>query len=170
MKQHSTIGCCGIRCGLCPRFYTAGASRCPGCGGEGFAEKHPPCGVKTCCAEQHGLELCGQCAEYPCKKYENREKIERDSFVTHKRMFQNHDLAKTQGFDCLLAEQEVRIALLQDMLAHCDDGRSKSFFCLVAALLQPEHLQSAIAEVKTGADMKESAAGSIAAICRAGRR
>jgi hypothetical protein len=35
-----------------------------------------------------------QCAEFPCKKYEDREKIERDSFVSHKRIFHNHDLAR----------------------------------------------------------------------------
>jgi hypothetical protein len=26
---HPTIGCCGIDCGLCPRYYTDGPSRCP---------------------------------------------------------------------------------------------------------------------------------------------
>jgi len=33
LKIYNTIGCCGIDCGLCPRFYTKGDSVCPGCGG-----------------------------------------------------------------------------------------------------------------------------------------
>jgi len=48
-KTYPTIACCGIDCGLCPRFYTAGASRCCGCGGKDFANVHPACGILSCC-------------------------------------------------------------------------------------------------------------------------
>jgi len=41
LKKFETIGCCGIDCGLCPRFHTTGTSACPGCGGLEFKEKHP---------------------------------------------------------------------------------------------------------------------------------
>jgi len=152
-KRASTIGRCGIDCGLCPRYYTEGSSRCPGCGGEGFETVHPPCGVKSC-ADRRGLEACGLCGEYPCKRYGDRGKMERDSFVTHKRIFHNHDLIAARGMDWFLAEQSKRITILQNMLANYDDGRSKSFFCLAAALLQPEHLLAAIAETPLDADKK----------------
>ena len=150
-KKHPTIGCCGIDCGLCPRFYTDGSSRCPGCGGEGFERVHPPCSVKSCCADKHGLDACGQCAEFPCAKYADREKIECDSFVTHKRIFRNHTSIQAQGIDRFMAEQNERIAVLREMLAKFDDGRSKSFFCLSAALLRVEHLRAAMDEADTKA-------------------
>jgi len=153
VKMFPTIGCCGIDCGLCPRFYTAGSSRCPGCGGEGFESVHPPCAVKSC-ADRYGLEACGQCDEFPCKKYSDREKVERDSFVTHKRIFHNHDIIAARGIDWFLSEQGKRISILQDMLANYEDGRSKSFFCLAAALLQTEHLLAAIAETPNDIDKK----------------
>jgi len=149
MKMHPTIGCCGIDCGLCPRFYTDGSSRCPGCGGEGFESKHPPCSVKSCCTDRRGLDACGQCAEFHCVKYADREKIERDSFVTHKRMFHNHELIRAHGIDRFIASQNERSAILREMLAQFDDGRSKSFFCLAAALLRIEHLRAAMAEADT---------------------
>lgn len=38
-KKIYTLGCCGLDCGLCPRFYTEGSSRCPGCCGENFEKK-----------------------------------------------------------------------------------------------------------------------------------
>jgi len=139
--------------GLCPRFYTEGSSRCPGCGGEGFENVHPPCGVKSC-ADKRGLAACGLCGEFPCKRYSDREKIERDSFVTHKRMLYNHDLIAARGIDWFLAEQSKRITILQDMLANYDDRRSKGLFCLAAALLQTEHLLAAIAETAADADKK----------------
>ena len=149
VKLHPTIGCCGIDCGLCPRFYTKGSSRCPGCGGECFERVHPPCSVKTCCAEKHDLEVCGQCAEFPCAKYADHEKIERDSFVTHKRIFRNHELIQAQGLDWFLADQSKRVGILRNLLAQFDDGRSKSFFCLAVALLRTEHLRAAMIEADT---------------------
>ena len=64
-KKYFTIGCCGIDCGLCPRFHTKGDSVCPGCGGLGFKEKHPSCGFLTCCVTKKGLEVCSDCPDYP---------------------------------------------------------------------------------------------------------
>jgi hypothetical protein len=102
--------------------------------------------MKTCCADKHGFAACGQCAEYPCAKYADRAKIERDSFVTHKRIFCNHGLIKAHGFDWFIAEQNKRVAILREMLARFDDGRSKSFFCLATALLSTEYLCAALSE------------------------
>lgn len=142
---HPIAGCCGIACGLCPRYYTAGVSRCPGCGGAGFEDKHPPCSIKTCCAEKNGLEVCSQCGEFPCRKYEDREKIERDSFVTHKRIFPNHEAVMAEGLDGFIGRLNERVSILEEMLDKYDDGRNKSFYCLAAALLSVESLRGALA-------------------------
>ena len=69
VKAHPTLGCCGLDCGLCPRYYTVGASRCPGCCGPGFFEKHPSCGYITCCVKRKNLEVCSQCDEFPCSRF-----------------------------------------------------------------------------------------------------
>jgi len=108
----------------------------------------------TCCAGKHGLEVCALCAEFPCKKYNDRQKIDRDSFVTHKRMFSNHDKIRATGLDEFLSDQKKRIFILEDMLANFDDGRSKSFFCLAAALLSIESLNAALAEASSDHDAK----------------
>ena len=57
-KKNNTIGCCGIDCGLCPRYISKSKSACPGCGAADFFSKHPSCGFLTCCAKNHGLEVC----------------------------------------------------------------------------------------------------------------
>ncbi len=153
-KKYPIIGCCGIDCGLCPRFYTDGSSRCPGCGGEGFELKHPACAVKACCADKHGLEVCGQCSEYPCPKYDDKEKVERDSFVTHKKIFQNHEYIKGLGIDVFVTGQNERMVILQEMLSSFDDGRSKGFYCLAAALLPINQVRAAIAAAISENDSK----------------
>lgn len=139
IKKYSTIGCCGIDCGLCPRYHAKGETACPGCGGLDFKLKHPSCGFLTCCAIKHGLETCAECAEYPCSRFD-AEKSGYDSFVTHRQVFANLDAIKCNEMDCFLAQQNMRINLLKDFLDNYDDGRSKSFFCLACALLPLDKL------------------------------
>lgn len=140
IKNHETIGCCGIDCGLCPRFYTKGDSACPGCGGSNFKEKHPSCGFLTCCVVKNGLEVCSVCNDYPCKQFDP-EKDGFDSFVTHKKVFTNLDYIKSNGIDLFIEAQCIRIDLLKNLLNNCDDGRSKNFYCISCALLPEDKIQ-----------------------------
>jgi len=142
LKKYNTIGCCGIDCGLCPRFHTKGDSVCPGCGGVNFREKHPSCGFLTCCTIKRGLEVCSDCKDYPCGRF-NSEREGFDSFVTHKKVFVNLDLIKIDGIGYFISQQRSRMNILADFLDNYDDGRSKSFFCLVCALLPVDALQEA---------------------------
>ena len=140
LKRYYTIGCCGIDCGLCPRFHTKGDSVCPGCGGPNFKEKHPSCGCLTCCLIKNGLEVCSLCQDYPCSRF-NSERENYDSFVTHKKMLANLDFIKNNGIDSFIDQQKIRIDILIDFLANYDDGRSKSLFCISCALLPVDKLQ-----------------------------
>ena len=141
-KKYNTVGSCGIDCGLCPRFYTKGNSACPGCGARNFKAKHPACGCLTCCLVKNGLEVCSECHEYPCRRFEV-EKISRDSFVTHAKIFTNLDFVKKNGIASFIKQQKIRMNILNDFLEKYDDGRSKSFYCICCALLPVEKLQKA---------------------------
>ena len=150
MKEHPvkafpSIGCCGIDCGLCPRYYTAGSSRCPGCAGPGFYEKHPSCGYITCCVKKRNLEVCSQCDEFPCSKFESwLGNPEYDSFVTHQRIRPNLEFIRTQGLESFMEQMAKRMALLQTMLESYDDGKSKSLYCIAAALLPPAGMEESL--------------------------
>lgn len=146
VKAFPTIGCCGIDCGLCPRYYTAGNSRCPGCAGPNFHEKRPTCGYVTCCVTKKRLEVCAQCDEFPCSKFESwLDGLEGyDSFTTHRAMRPNLDFIRTQGIESFVKQQAKRIGLLETMLASFDDGKSKSFYCIAAALLPVTALEESL--------------------------
>jgi len=152
LKKYYTIGCCGIDCGLCPRFYTTGDSVCPGCGGLNFKDKHPSCGFITCCVKKRGLEVCSECEDYPCKKFE-REREGFDSFVTHKKVFSNLDYIKNSGIDSFINQQKIKMDILSDFLSFYDEGRSKSFFCISCALLPLDRLIQ-IHEFMAGIDVE----------------
>ena len=136
IKKHFVLGCCGIDCGLCPRFYTDGDSKCPGCLGHNFSEKHPSCSIANCCFNKNNLEACGLCNDFPCNKYENMEKTLKDSFVTHRKIFNNQYFIKENGLNIFIKEQKIRIKLLNILLEKYNDKRSKNYYCLASTLLK----------------------------------
>ena len=146
LKRFPTIAVCGLDCGLCPRYYTAGKSRCPGCGGPGFAAKHPSCSFITCCVKKKGLEVCGECPEFPCAKFKSVEAYqaaESGSYPPARKMLANLYFVKEYGVARFVRQQARRIKLLEYMLGGFDDGRSRSFYCRAAALLEPRSVQAA---------------------------
>ena len=151
LKVHPTIGVCGLDCGLCPRYYTVGKSRCPGCGGPGFLDKHPSCSFITCCAKKRALEVCGQCPEFPCPKFKSEKQYqqkESSSYPPGRRMLSNLRFVRDEGIEEFLRLQRRRIELLETMVDRYDDGRSRSFFCRAAALLDPDDLKQSLGRAK----------------------
>ena len=146
IKNYPTIGCCGLDCGLCPRYYTIGSSKCPGCCGPDFFNKHPSCSYITCCVKKKRLEVCAQCSEFPCSKFESwlENGGEYDSFLTHKKAKPNLDFIRTYGLERFIKQQRKRIKLLEKMLKNFDDGRSKSFYCIATTLLPTTDLETSL--------------------------
>ena len=169
LKAHPTIAVCGLDCGLCPRYYTVGTSRCPGCGGAGFLDKHPSCSFITCCVKKRGLEVCGQCPEFPCSKFKNEEECqptESSSYPPARKMLSNLRFIRERGMEEFVRRQGKRIALLEAMIDRYDDGRSRSFFCRAAALLDPEDLKRSLEKAKKATAGRRSDAKQRAKILR----
>lgn len=139
LKKYPTIGVCGLDCGLCPRYYTAGPSRCPGCGGPDFFNKHPSCSFITCCVRNKNLEVCAECSDFPCSKFKSDEEYrqlkESSSYPLYKKVLPNLRFIKEQGIEKFMELQKRRIKILGTMIESFDDGRSRSFFCKATALL-----------------------------------
>jgi len=148
LKTYPTIGCCGLDCGLCPRFYTVGHSRCPGCAGPDFFNKHPSCSFITCCVKKKNLEVCAECSEFPCSKFKSDEEYqqlqESSSYPSCKKVISNLNFIKKHGIEKFIKQQRNRIKLLETMIENFDDGRSRSFFCKAATLLDLTSLTSSL--------------------------
>ncbi len=161
-RQFPLFSACGLNCGLCPRHHTDGTSRCPGCAGEGFAQKHPACGVLSC-RRRRGLEFCFLCEEYPCQKYDGADLS--DSFITHKNQFRDAARARKMGVDAYMAELASRVELLRHLLQQYDDGHRKSFFCVAVNLLELRDVEEMMEElavaVKPEDPVKEKAAAAV---------
>lgn len=155
-KKYFTLGCCGLDCGLCPRFYTEGSSKCPGCYGVDFENKHPSCFFITCCVKKKGLEVCCECNAFPCSKFD-KETGETDSFITHRRVIQNQNYIKEHGIIAFIEQQNKRMVLLQTLLKYYNDGYCKSFFCLAASLLSLKSLNESL--LKAEKEIQEKLVG-----------
>ena len=157
VKIYPTIGVCGLDCGLCPRYYTVGPSRCPGCCGPAFFSKHPSCSFITCCVKKKNLEVCAECSDFPCSKFKSDEEYqqlkESSSYPSYKKVMPNLNFMKEHGIEKFVGQQEKRIKLLETMIVNFDDGRSRSFYCKSAALLDlttlENSLDEAIQKIKT---------------------
>jgi len=152
-RDYPQFAACGLNCGLCPRYYTEGSSRCPGCAGEGFSEVHPSCGILSC-SQRKGLEYCFECEEFPCKKFDKWG--DTDSFITHKNYLANMQKAKENGIDTYKTELNVKIKILEKLLAEYNDGRQKSFYCLTVNLLELEDVYAVMEQITNEVDLSDT--------------
>ncbi len=153
-------GCCGIYCGLCPRFQSKAASRCPGCK---VLSLTISCKRYNCCVKKNGFETCAECSEFPCDKYENF--FDWDSFVSHRVCLPNLERIKEAGLTGWLREQSKRRQTLENLLANYNEGKSCSFLCIAVALMPVDLIREAVDEAKktlaesnvNGSDVKAKA-------------
>jgi hypothetical protein len=148
LKKYPTIAACGLDCGMCPRFYTNGPSRCPGCAGQDFFNKHPSCSFITCCVKKHNLEVCAECPDFPCSKIKSEKEYEQvkgsSSYPPYKNVWPNFKFIRENGIEAFIEQQKKRLGLLEIMLKDFDDGRSRSYFCHIAAAVAPESIKTSL--------------------------
>jgi hypothetical protein len=162
MKRYPTVGACGLACGLCPRYYTKGVFRCPGCDGEGFAVNHPACGFVTCAVKRHGLETCGECPDSGgCERLARLLESARvkDSFISYRCVEDNLCSIRERGIADFARQVDERQVVLRRLTSGFDDGRSRSFYCIACQLLPLAslNLTLATADEDTNVPVKERA-------------
>jgi len=145
-REYPKFSLCGLNCGLCPRYQTDGASKCPGCGGPDFYQKHPSCAVINCTLKHDQVEYCFQCASYPCEKY--RIESNQDSFITYRNVLADFEKAKTEGQQQYKLELNEKVEILEYLIHNFNDGRRKNFYCIAVNLLSLARLREIIQEIQ----------------------
>ena len=147
LEEKHRAGCCGLYCGLCPRFQSKAASRCLSCH---LGEQHSYCSVYRCCVTKRELFTCADCDEYPCERLLRVLGVEEglDSFISHKPALPNLDRIREVGLETYLEEQRGRRLLVEQLLADYNEGRSMTFYCAACALMPPGLIRQAIGEME----------------------
>jgi hypothetical protein len=156
--DHPEIGVCGLSCRLCPMYHSKSTSRCAGCKSEGRMKVG--CSFITCAVKKRGIEFCWQCPDHEaCEKWHKHREFGRsyDSFVCYQRLEDNIAFIEDHGISAFEADQKKREQLLSEMLAEFNEGRSKTFYCIVATVMDIPEIEQVIAQARykyAGADIK----------------
>ena len=159
--SHVEVGVCGLSCRLCPAYYRETKSKCEGCKSE--YRMGAPCPFHNCAIKKKGIEFCGFCDENAtCARWrKHREMAKRlDSIVCYQKLEDNIAFIQKNGMDEFERQQQAREKLVRAMLSEFNDGRSKTFYCIAATMLEISELESVLEEARVksvGLDLKARA-------------
>ena len=146
-RTETRFSLCGLNCALCSMHL---GGYCPGCGG---GAGNQSCPIAKCSLGYGGVPFCWECPEYPCPRYEGFD--DGDSFVPHRNRQQDIAQARELGLDTYLAQLEEKREILDELLAHYNDGRRKTLFSTAVYLLPLEDLRPVMASLGNQPELGE---------------
>ena len=143
------IGVCGLSCRLCPRYHTDTKSKCDGCKSEGRIAVG--CPFITCAVKKKEIEFCWDCVESTsCEKWAKHRELGKayDSFKCYQKLESDILFIQSQGVLGFEKLQTTREQILKEMLNQFNEGRSKSYYCIAATILEIDELKKIIPKAK----------------------
>ena len=157
--KYPQIGVCGLSCRLCPMYNTEAESRCLGCKSKN--RMTVGCQFITCAIKKKEIEFCWDCTENKtCEKWKkHRESGKKfDSFKCYQKLEDDISFIQKKGIREFEKIQEQREDLLKKMLRDFNEGRSKSYYCIVATVFEIEELRKVLTfaeKESSGLNIKE---------------
>ncbi len=142
---YQNIGICGLSCRLCPSSYIDGPSRCGGCKSE--SRMSVGCPFITCAVKNKDIEFCWECDENAsCERWAGHRKFgqEKDTFVCYASLEDNIASIVEDGIESFIEKQSAKEELLCEMLDGYNEGRSKTYYCIAATMLDTIDLEIAL--------------------------
>lgn len=109
------------------------------------------CPFITCAMKRKGIEFCWECEETEsCEKWRKHREAGRrfDSFKCYQKLEDNIAFIQKNGIKEFEKVQKIREKLLKEMLKYFNEGRSKSYYCIVATVLEIEELEKVLSKAK----------------------
>jgi len=109
------------------------------------------CPFITCVIKKKGIEFCWQCTENEtCEKWRKHRGFSKqvDSFICYQKLEDNITFIQKNGVYEFEKIQKKREDLLKEMLHEFNEGRSKSYYCIAATVLEIEELEEALTKAK----------------------
>lgn len=97
--------------------------------------------------KEQGIEFCWDCSESEnCEKWAKhraRGKMQ-DSFKCYQTLEKDINFVKEHGVEEFEKTQKAREKLLRTLLNEFNEGRSKTYFCIAATVMEEDELKAAI--------------------------
>lgn len=113
------------------------------------------CPFITCAVKRKGVEFCWDCGENgTCQKWEKHRDAGKghDSFKCYQKLEDDIAFIRKNGVAEFERSQKAREELLREMLQDFNEGRSKSYFCIAATVLEIAELKEALDEAREGSE------------------
>jgi len=149
--QYPVIGICGLSCRLCPFYNADTESRCLGCKSKNRIAVG--CPFITCAVKKKGIEFCWDCDEHKtCVKWKKHRAAGKraDSFKCYQTLEADIAFIRKNGVTEFAKQQKTREWLLREMLREFNEGRSKSYYCIAATVMEIAEVKGALAGAKRG--------------------
>ncbi len=107
------------------------------------------CPFITCAIKKVGIEFCWDCRKNEsCEKWKKHRELgkEYDSFKTYQKLEDDINFIKAKGVKAYDEQQRIRESLLIGILNEFNEGRSKSYYCIAATVMDIDELNSALEE------------------------
>ena len=157
-KSYIEIGICGLSCRLCPAYHRETKSKCEGCKSE--YRMGAVCPFHTCAFKKKRIDFCGVCDENnTCarwRKFRDTGK-QQDSLLSYQGLEDNITFIEKNGMEEFEKQQIAREKLLRAILKEFNEGLSKTFYCIAAAVLEIVELESVLEKARAkskGLDIK----------------
>ncbi|MDD2890397.1 MAG: DUF3795 domain-containing protein [bacterium] len=157
--NYPEIGICGLSCRLCPSYHMETKSQCLGCKSEN--RMAVGCPFITCAIKKKEIEFCWDCKESKiCAKWRKHRESGKtfDSFKCYQKLENDIAFIQKNGITEFEKLQKIREQILREMLEGFNEGRSKSYYCIVATVFEIEELKEALLKAKNnskGLEIKE---------------
>jgi len=151
-SEYPEIGVCGLSCRLCSGYVMKTKSRCRGC--KTTWRLVGPCSILHCAVKKN-IEFCGNCEESKnCEKWKRHREMGKkcDSFKCYQKLEDDITFIQKNGLAEFRKSQKVREKLLWKMLDEFNEGRSKSYYCLVATILEVSEIKEALKQAQSKSD------------------
>jgi len=110
------------------------------------------CPFITCAVKRKGIEFCWECeVNETCEKWRNHRESGKkaDSFKCYQKLEEDIAFIRKNGVEEFEKIQKMREDLLKDMLKNFNEGRSKSYYCIAATVLEIDELRDALKRAKS---------------------
>jgi hypothetical protein len=107
------------------------------------------------------LEFCWHCEDHEaCEKWKKHRELGKkfDSFKCYQKLEDDITFIQKHGVEEFEKVQIIREQLLREMLQEFNEGRSKSYYCIAATILDIDELEEALTQARnncSGFDIKE---------------
>ena len=152
------IGVCGLSCRLCPAYHRETESKCGGCKSE--YRMGAACPFHNCAVKKKRIDFCGVCDENnTCARWRKFREAgkQRDSILSYQRLEDNIAFIQKNGVEEFEKLQKAREKSLRAILTEFNEGRSKTFYCIAATLLEIGELECVLENARAkskGLDIK----------------